>query len=136
MRYIISMGFMNALDLWCTEAPYCGFPSRTIGWRLLPAHEAGRLRHYWDGDRYMGFVSWAFLTDAEYISNEYSGWDVFARDYGDCLVVIDMIAKGGVSDVLFISRDIRGFFKREFPEIDRICSHRGSRLASIPNKGS
>ena len=42
----------------------------------------------------MGFVSWAFLTDAEYISNEYCGLEVFARDYGDCLVVIDMIAKG------------------------------------------
>jgi hemolysin-activating ACP:hemolysin acyltransferase len=96
---------------------------------------SGKVRHYWDGDRYMGFVSWAFLTDAEYISNEYCGLEVFARDYGDCLVVIDMIAKGGLSDVLFISRDVRDFFNREFPEIVRIRSHRGSRLASVLNRG-
>jgi hemolysin-activating ACP:hemolysin acyltransferase len=83
----------------------------------------------------MGFVSWAFLTEVEYGLNEYCGLEVFDRDYGECLVVIDMIAKGGVSDVLFISRDVRDFFRREFPEISRIRSHRGSRLASVLNRG-
>ena len=129
------MGLLNAIELWCSEEPYCGFRSATIGWRLLPAEAAGRVRHYWDGDRYMGFVSWAFLTEVEYGLNEYCGLEVFDRDYGDCLVVIDMIAKGGVSDVLFISRDVRDFFRREFPEISRIRSHRGSRLASVLNRG-
>jgi len=36
---------------------------------------------------------------------------------------------------LFISRDVRAFFNREFPEIVRIRSHRGSRLASVLNRG-
>ena len=129
------MGLLNAIELWCSEEPYCGFRSATIGWRLLPAEAAGKILHFWDGDRYRGFITWAFLTASEYENLDYCGLEVFSRDSGDRLVFIDMIAKGGASDVLFISRDVRDFFRREFPEISRIRSHRGSRLASVLNRG-
>ena len=29
--------FMDCLHFWTTVAPYCMYPSQTIGWRLVPA---------------------------------------------------------------------------------------------------
>ena len=129
------MGLLNAIELWCSEEPYCGFRSATIGWRLLPAEAAGKILHFWDGDRYRGFITWAFLTASEYENLDYCGLEVFSRDSGDRLVFIDMIAKGGASDVLYICRYMRRHFKVVYPKVETVWSHRGSRYGWYPNKG-
>ena len=133
--YNFIMDLEEAIKLWCTVDPYRDYPCSTIAWRLLPASHHGRLRHYWDCDRYVGFVSWAFLSSDEYMTNSYDGLEIFARTGGDRLVIIDMIANGGSSDVRVISRDLRRFFYLCYPDYGVVWSHRGDRYGWYKNRG-
>jgi hypothetical protein len=75
------------------------------------------------------------MTDREFETRKYTGSEVFARNYSDKLVFVDMIAINGVSDVLSMSRDVRNFCKRQFPDVETVWSHRGPRNGWYPNKG-
>jgi len=126
---------VDALDLWTTTEPYSTFPAQTIAWRLMPALESGQYRVYrHDDGRPRGFISWAFMTRAEFDARDYSGAEIFLRKSGEHLVFVDMIAPQGANDVLFICRDMRRLFK-DFPEIRRALAHRGRRNGIFPNIG-
>lgn len=128
--------FLDALELWVGSEPYGSFPCATIGWRLLPALEHGRYRLYrGDGGEVRGFVSWGFMTRHEYETREYSGSEVFGRDDGECLVVVDMIAPYGRNDVVWICRDLRVLFKDLYPWHEHVLAHRGRRDGTFPNMG-
>jgi hemolysin-activating ACP:hemolysin acyltransferase len=104
--------FADCLNLWVTTPPYCDFPSKTIGWRLVPAFNHGRFKVWYDNNGLCtGFVTWAWMTDSEFETRKYTGSEVFARNYSDKLVFVDMIAINGVSDVLSMSRDLRRFLE-------------------------
>jgi len=133
--YKCPMSILKAIDLWSTTEPYSKFPCATIAWRLLPAHGSAKLHHFWDGSRYRGFVTWAFLTDEEFETRDYCGPEVFAREKGEHLVFIDLIAKGGTSDVLYICRQMQNYFKEVYPHVKSARSHRGSRHGWYPKKG-
>lgn len=122
---------IKAIELWSTVEPYSNLASRTIGWRLLPAHRSNQIRHYWDGSRYAGFVTWCFLTDHEEQSREFSGVEVFARSSGDNLVVMDMIAPFGFGDVRFIAKDIRRQLSEIYPYVPAAKVWRGPRVGSF-----
>jgi hemolysin-activating ACP:hemolysin acyltransferase len=108
--------FADCLNLWVTTPPYCDFPSKTIGWRLVPAFKHGRFKVWYDNNGLCtGFVTWAWMTDSEFETRKYTGSEVFARNYSDKLVFVDMIAINGVSDVLSMSRDLRRFFRKTVP---------------------
>ena len=64
------MGLLNAIELWCSEEPYCGFRSATIGWRLLPAEASGKVRHYWDGDRCIWDYADEYVDDIDAYKEE------------------------------------------------------------------
>jgi hemolysin-activating ACP:hemolysin acyltransferase len=129
--------FLNAVTLWSTVKPYSGFPSETIAWRLIPAfkHNSYKMWHNADGSC-RGFVTWAFMSSEEFDTREYSGAEIFARKSGDKLVFVDMIAPNGVSDVLYMSRDLRSFFRKQFPEVKIAWSHRGPRTGWYPKKAA
>lgn len=128
--------FLAALQLWTQTAPYSLFPSQTIDWRLVPALEHGRYRVYRDADGLArGFVSWGFMTRLEYETREYSGLEVFGREDGECLVVVDMIAPYGRNDVVFMCRDLRRLFKSLYPWHEHVLAHRGRRNGIFPNMG-
>lgn len=129
-------GFMDCLLMWTTTHPYSKHGSETIHWRLIPAFINNQ---YWlwyhpDG-RLKGFATFAYMTAEEYETRRWSGWDVFARRGGERIVIVDMIAPGGRSDVLSISRDVRKRCKVMFPDHDRVWAHRGTRNGWYPNKG-
>ena len=128
--------FTDALELWTTVAPYSLFPSQTIAWRLMPALESGQYRIYRDeDDRPYGLITWAFMTEEEFETRDYSGEEIFARDDGDVLVFVDMIAPRGKNDVLSIFRDMRRSFVTMYPHVDKVLAHRGQRNGTFPNKG-
>jgi cytolysin-activating lysine-acyltransferase len=127
---------VDALELWTTTAPYKTFPAQTIAWRLIPALESGQYRIYRDAyGRARGFISWAFMTREEFETRNYSGEAIFARDSGEAMVFVDMIAPYGRNDVLLICRDMRRLFKEAYPGHEHILAHRGRRNGAFPNIG-
>lgn len=128
--------FLDALWLWTTTPPYAGYACGTVSNRLLPAFRFGRVKGYYGEDgRLRAFATWAFMTDEEYATREYWGWEVFSRPDGDRLVVVDMIAPGGRNDVLMVARDLRRHFWALYPQHERVYAHRGLRNGVFPNKG-
>ena len=128
-------GLAGALRLWTTVHPYSGYRCQTIAWRLLPAHEHGRIRHYTEGSRYVGFITWAWFTREEFETGVYSGPEVFARDSGEVVVLVDMIAPGGRNDVLFIVKEARQYLSGLYPNEPSLLAHRpGGRIAKFTRR--
>lgn len=127
---------LGALQLWTETAPYSSFPCETIAWRLMPALEHGRYRLYRDAYGFpRGFISWAYMTRHEFETRQYSGLEIFARDAGECLVFVDMIAPYGRNDVLLICRDMRRLGQEQYSRFDHVLAHRGHRNGVFPNIG-
>ena len=133
---ILSQHRQDALDLWVTTEPYSSFPCGTIAWRLLPALDSGQIKLFYRDDKCVGLVTWAFMTEEEFDTREYDGSEIFSRDSGDLLVVIDMIAPGGRSDVLWISRSMQKYLHSCYPGVSKIFGHRGERVGFFTNKGT
>lgn len=127
---------VDALELWTTTDPYRTFPAQTIAWRLLPALKSGQYRVYRgiNGEP-RGFISWAYMTQKEFETREYSGEAIFARDSGEAIVFVDMIAPYGRNDVLSICRDMRRLFRERYPDVQHVLAHRGRKNGSFPNIG-
>lgn len=123
-----------ALQFWVTVAPYSGLRSETIGWRLLPAVKHGRIRHFWDGDRYMGFMTWAWFMGGEFESGVYYGPEVFARESGDFVVLVDMIAPGGRDDVKFMVKEMRRHLSELYPDEPCLYALRNGRKAKFTRR--
>lgn len=126
----------DALKLWTTVEPYSGFPSATISWRLLPAIDNNQIKLFYRDNECVGLVTWAFMTEEEFETRDYSGIEVFARRDGEIMVVIDMIAPHGKNDVLWISKEMRKHFYTQYPDVKDVRAHRGKRDGSFPNKGA
>jgi len=130
----MSNAFNDCVGLWTTVAPYSGFPSKTIAWRLAPAIESGQYKIWYDDSGMIsGFVTWAWMTDEEFKTRDYSGPAIFKRETGDKLVFVDMIAPRGMSDVVRFCKELQRFFKVEFPDVKRAWSHRGLRSGVYPS---
>lgn len=127
------MSIFKALDLWIKVRPYANYPCRTISTRLLPAEKHGRIKHYYDGSRYMGFVTWAWFTEEEARTLEY-GSGVFSRESGDVLRIVDMIAPGGNRDVFYIGKDIRSHLSMLYPEAEVAYAQRRGRVGSFARR--
>lgn len=125
----------DAIRLWTTVEPYRSHRAANIAWRLLPAIENGQCRLFYREGRPVGLATWGFMTAAEFETRRYSGAEVFARRSGERLVFVDMIAPGGQSDVLWMCRELRVQFKRDYPGVEKIWAHRGPRTGVFPNKG-
>lgn len=129
-------GFLDCLTLWTTTDPYKENAAQEIHWRLVPAFMNNQ---YWlwydDLGRLRGFVTWGWMTAEEFETRDWNGWEVFARRGGERLVLIDMIAPRGHSDVVSISRDVRKYCKKYFPDVTTVWAHRGDRDGWFPNKG-
>jgi len=125
----------DAVRLWSTVEPYSGFKSATIAWRLLPAIENNQIRLFYRGDECVGLITWAFFTQEEFDSREYSGEEIFARRDGEVMVFVDMIAPGGRNDVLWMCKQMRKQFYVQYPWVENVYAHRGKRNGSFPNKG-
>jgi len=126
----------DALKLWCSVEPYREFPCSTIVWRLLPAIENDQFRVFYRGDDCVGLITWAFMTQDEFDSRDYSGPEIFGRRSGDMMVFVDMIAPNGTSDVLWICKEMRKQFYVQYPDVDKVFAHRGKRSGVFPNKGA
>lgn len=127
---------LDSVYLWTTTPPYTDYPCQTIANRLMPAIRFHRVKYFYDAARNLrGFATYGFMTDEEFETRDYWGWEVFARNEGEKLVVVDMIAPGGKNDVLFITRELRKFFKSAYPHIEKVYAHRGPRNGVFPNKG-
>jgi hemolysin-activating ACP:hemolysin acyltransferase len=126
----------DALHLWTTVAPYSGFSCQTIAWRLLPAIDAEQIRLFYRDGECVGLITWAFMTEEEFASRTYDGAEIFARDDGEVLVFVDMIAPKGKSDVLWMCKEMRKQFYEQYPWVTEVRAHRGKRTGAFPNKGS
>jgi len=125
----------DAVWLWTTVEPYRSHRAANIAWRLLPALDNDRCRLFYRDGRLVGLVTWAFMTAEEFETRRYSGSEVFAREVGERLVFVDMIAPGGRNDVLWMCRELRRQFRRQYPDVERVWAHRGPRTGVFPNKG-
>ena len=126
----------DALHLWTTVEPYSGFPCATIAWRLIPAIDNDQIKLFYRDGECVGLVTWAFMTEEEFDTRDYSGVEIFARRDGEIMVVIDMIAPHGKNDVLWISKEMRKHFYTHYPDVKDVRAHRGKRDGSFPNKGA
>ena len=126
---------VEALRLWTTVAPYSGYQSKTIANRLLPAIRHNRIRHYRRSGKYIGFITWAWFTKEEFESDTYYGPEVFARDHGDFVVLVDMIAPGGRNDVLSIVKEARRFLSEKHPGESCLLARREGRVAKFTRRG-
>ena len=79
---------------------------KNLGYRFIPAIQHGKVRYYMQGDSLIGFCTWLYLTDLESRTLDYSGVEAFARDSGDQLWVMDMVA---LDSVVYIGRDMRRY---------------------------
>ncbi len=77
-----------------------------LGYRFIPAIQHGKVRYYMQGSSLIGFCTWLYLTDLESRTLEYSGEEAFARNSGDKLWVMDMVALDSVS---YIAKDMRRY---------------------------
>ena len=125
----------DALHLWTTVEPYDGFPSATIAWRLIPAIENDQIRLFYRDSECVGLITWAFMTEEEFDSREYSGVEIFSRREGEIMVFVDMIAPYGRNDVLWMCKQMRKQFYVQYPWVENVYAHRGKRNGSFPNKG-
>jgi hemolysin-activating ACP:hemolysin acyltransferase len=125
----------DALELWSGSEPYEDFPCATILWRLLPAIDHDKIRLFYRDDLCVGLITWAFMTDGEFISRDYSGSEIFSRGSGDKMVFVDMIAPFGRRDVLWMCREMRKQFWTQYPNVSSVFAHRGSRNGIFPNRG-
>ena len=127
---------LDVIHLWATTPPYSDYPCETIANRLIPAVRLARTRYFYDQNRVLrAFATYGFMTNDEFDTRNYWGWEVFSRNGGEKLVIVDMIAPGGKNDVLFVSRDLRKFFKSAFPDVKKVYAHRGRKNGVFPNKG-
>ena len=126
----------DALELWTTVEPYCGFPCATIAWRLLPAIENEQIRLFYRDGKCVGLITWAFMTEKEFETRDYGGAEIFARRDGEIMVFIDMIAPHGKNDVLWMCKEMRKQFYTQYPDVKDVRAHRGKRDGSFPNKGA
>jgi len=119
--------YRDTVKLWSTIAPYSGYKSQTISWRLIPAIENNRIRTYYekDSNKCIGFVTWAWLTNEEFKTQVYDGPEVFKRDSGDQVHVVDFIAPYG--NVMRIFRDIKRHLSDMYPDYNYCTARRGSR---------
>lgn len=125
----------EALRLWTTVHPYAGYRCETIAWRLWPAIQNKRIRHYRRHGRYIGFITWAWFTKEEFETGVYSGSEVFARDRGDIVVLVDMIAPGGRNDVLSIVKEARQYLSGLYPNEPSLLARRpGGRIAKFTRR--
>tara|TARA_R110000772_G_scaffold104803_1_gene206309 strand:- start:67 stop:312 length:246 start_codon:yes stop_codon:yes gene_type:complete len=76
------------------------------------------------------------MTQKEFDSKEYSGPEIFSRNDGEIMVIVDMIAKMGKKDVLWISKEMRKQFWSQYPNVTEVFAHRGNRNGVFPNKGA
>ena len=126
----------DALNVWTTSDPYKKFPCETISWRLLPAIDNDQIRLFYREDKCVGLITWAFMTQKEFDSKEYSGPEIFSRNDGEIMVIVDMIAKMGKKDVLWISKEMRKQFWSQYPNVTEVFAHRGNRNGVFPNRGA
>lgn len=130
--------FYDAVDLWTTTKPYMNYDSASIRYRLMPAFENKQLMLFKKGINSIGFITWAWMTNEEYVTNEYYGNEIFARDNGDKFVVVDAIMNGGVRNVRSCVKQFVDFGAKYYPEVDRAHFHRikeTDRNGNIYNKG-
>ena len=116
----------DALGLWTRNPVYGELPSKTIAWRLLTAVKNNKIKVFYEGKEPYAFVTWAFFTEQERVTGEYWGEEVFARNDGTVLKVVDMVA---YHSVLYIGRQLYRFFKDEYPHVRRVYAKRGNREA-------
>ena len=116
----------DALGLWTRNPVYGELPSKTIAWRLLPAFKNNKIKIFYENGKPYAFATWAFFTEDEGVTGDYSGEEVFARADGSMLKVVDMVAH---HSVLYICRQLYRYFKDEYPHVRRVYARRGNRKA-------
>jgi hemolysin-activating ACP:hemolysin acyltransferase len=116
----------DALGLWTRNPVYGELPSKTIAWRLLPAFKNNKIKIFYENGKPYAFATWAFFTEDEGVTGDYSGEEVFARADGSMLKVVDMVAH---HSVLYICRQLYRYFKDEYPHVHRVYARRGNRKA-------
>tara|TARA_R100001198_G_C5175003_1_gene174099 strand:+ start:466 stop:870 length:405 start_codon:yes stop_codon:yes gene_type:complete len=126
----------DALKLWTTSAPYKDFPCETVAWRLLPAIDNEQIRLFYRDGECIGLITWAFMTEKEFDTKDYSGPKIFARNDGEKMVFVDMIAPFGRRDVLWMCKEMRKQFCTQYPNVTEVFAHRGNRNGVFPNRGT
>ena len=116
--------FRDTVELWTTISPYSGYNSETIAWRLLPAIDNERIKVYYRSGKCVGFVTWAWFTEEEFETLKFNGVEVFKRNEGDLLYVVDLIIPYGRSDVVHIVKDMRKYLSDVYPNKPKAFAHR------------
>jgi|TARA_R110000796_G_scaffold70093_1_gene159615 hemolysin-activating ACP:hemolysin acyltransferase len=114
----------DTVSLWKNIHPYSGYKIETIDWRLIPAIENKKIKVYYRGKKCVGFITWAWFTEEEFDTLDYNGAEVFKRNEGDMLYVVDLIIPYGRSDVTHIVRDMRRYLSELHPDKPMAFAHR------------
>jgi hemolysin-activating ACP:hemolysin acyltransferase len=117
----------DTLELWTTQEPFSRYKSQTIAWRLLPAIDNKRIRVYYRGDLCVGFVTWAWFLEKEFDTMKFNGAEVFARNDGDMIYIMDAIIPYGSADVKHVVRDMRRHLSELYPDKPAAFAHRNKR---------
>ena len=94
------------LPMLVTSPAYAEQSFENLGTRILLAVEYGKIRYYMRDDQLVGFVTWAYLSKEESETCEYKWVDIYSREHGEELWVMDMVA---LDSVVYIAKDIRRY---------------------------
>ena len=98
-----------------TAHVYKNEPFGTLATRLLLALGNDKLRTYaTPTGELIGFVTWCYYTDEEVETGNFRWSEVFARESGDQLWIVDMAA---THSVLSVVRDFRRFIHEREPGV-------------------
>lgn len=108
--------FGRITPLLMTADVYKNEPFADLATRFLLAIGNNKLRVYFgeSGTEVLGFISWCYHTDEEVATGQWSWSEVFARDTGDQLWIVDMAA---THSVLSVVRDFRRFIHEREPGV-------------------
>lgn len=99
-----------------TADVYKNEPFGAVSARLLLALGNNKMRTYFDEQNFdvIGFVSWCYYTNEEVETGNFAWGEVFARETGDQLWIVDMAAS---HSVLSVVRDFRHFIHEREPGV-------------------
>ena len=91
---------------------------------MLPAIDNDQIKVYYRDEKCIGFVTWAWFTKKEFDTLEFNGTEVFKRNEGDLLYVVDLIIPHASADVFNIVRDMRRHLSEKHPDKPMAFAHR------------
>jgi hypothetical protein len=119
--------FRSMLYLWASVHPYSEFKSASTK-RLLLAFENDKAIIFKRGINTIGLAIWGWMNSEEHGRDEYDPEEIFLRDDGEMLILIDLIMPNNGKIAI---KHLRAFGSKVLPHQKRVFFNRPNRKSSL-----